>query len=460
MRPGRLISPYRRRHVSSPNHLADYNETLPNAKVVGQFRTRQNADTMRILFIHKFMAGQFRHLIHRLSQSSRHQVACLGQVIGPETLGIDANRVKVLKYQSVDDKYGGGGFGTRFRQDLIRAGEVAERLVRMRTEGFVPDIILSHSGWGESLFCKEIFPDSPLIGYFEHFYRPQGGGSDFFPEYPLSLEARCLIRTFNAGQLLNLTDCDAGVSPTAWQRNGFPRELRGKIQQIHEGVDPEDFKPSSAVTFTLKNGKRLTRDDEVVTYVSRSLEPFRGFPQFLEAMDILLKRRPRLQVLVAGGDDATYSPPLPDGRSYREQLCSDLDLDPSRIHFLGWLQGADYRRLLQVSSAHVYLTPPFVLSWSMLEAMASGCVVVGSNTAPVQEVIQHGENGLLCDFFAPQQLADTVESVLDHPARMRGLGDRARDHIVRHYNVNESIARYCRLIGRLTGIAVHSENMQ
>lgn len=407
---------------------------------------------MNFLFVHRYLVGQFKHLVQSLGASGRHRILCLGQQQGPEAANIPDGQYLRQFYgmEPVPDREARGP-GGRFRLDIAHGQAVAEQMDRLKRSGFVPDVILAHSGWGESLFCKDVHPAVPLISYFEYFYRAEGGDADFFPGTTLSGANRGLIRMLNAGQLLNLVDCDAGVSPTAWQRNGFPSQLRGKIQQIHEGVDLNEFKPSPRAGFTLASGERLTREDEVVTYVSRSLEPFRGFPQFMHAMQLLLRRRPRLKVLVAGGDDVTYSPPLPGGVSYREQLCRDLDLDTSRIHFLGWLRGDAYRRLLQVSSAHVYLTPPFVLSWSMLEAMATGCVVVASATDPVQEVVQDGVNGLLCEFFAPQQLADLIESVLDHPTRMRELGIRARAHIARHYDAADGVARYCRLIGQLTG---------
>lgn len=409
---------------------------------------------MNILIVHRYLVGQFKHLIQSLGASGRHRIACVGQTAGPEAAEVREDWYERWFYRLQASPSELQGMGGRFRLDLAHAVTVAQQLERLKRAGFRPDIILAHSGWGEPLFCKDVFPDTPLLGYFEYFYRAEGGDADFFPGTALSVEGRSLIRSLNAGQLMSLIDCDAGVSPTAWQRDGFPTELRGKIQQIHEGVNLDDFKPSRQAVFTLATGESLSASDEVLTYVSRSLEPFRGFPQFLAAVQVLLRRRPRLRVLVAGGDDVTYSPPLPGGQSYREQLCRDLDVDPARVHFLGWLRGEAYRRLLQVSSVHVYLTPPFVLSWSMLEAMATGCVVVGSDTAPVQEVIRDGENGLLCDFFAPQQLADTIEAVLDHPLRMRQLGIRARQHVGRHYDVNESIARYRRLIGRLTDTAV------
>jgi glycosyltransferase involved in cell wall biosynthesis len=407
---------------------------------------------VNFLFVHRYLIGQFKHLIQYLGASGRHRIVCLGQIEGPEARTVAEGRQERHFYrlqQGLDR--GNQGLEGRFGLDLAHAAAAARSMEKLKRSGFVPDLILAHTGWGEALFCKDVFPDVPLIGYFEYFYRSEGGDADFFPGHTLSLESRGLIRALNAGQLLSLADCDAGVSPTSWQRNGFPTELRGKIQQIHEGVDLNEFRPSRQVRLTLETGQCLSKESEVVTYVSRSLEPFRGFPQFLQAIQQLQRRRPRMQVLVAGGDDVTYSPPLAGGLSYRETLCRELDLDLSRIHFLGWLQGEAYRRLLQVSSVHVYLTPPFVLSWSMLEAMASGCVVAASDTAPVREVIQDGETGLLFDFFAPDLLAGTIEAVLDHPTRMRELGHRAREQIASHYDVNGSIARYRRLIGSLTG---------
>ena len=265
----------------------------------------------------------------------------------------------------------------------------------------------------------------------------------------MSLDSRLRIRTRNALHLLNLQTCDAGVSPTRWQKSLHPAGYHRKLAVIHEGIDTQLIAPNPEQAFTLPNGTVLTKQDEVITYVARNLEPYRGFHQFMRAVPQICARRPKAHILIVGGDDVSYGARTPDGKTWREHMLGEVSVDPSRVHFLGRLPYAYYLRLLQVSSAHVYLTVPFVLSWSMLEAMSAGCLVVGSNTAPVQEVIEHGKNGLLVDFFSPGEIAEAVTQVLDHPDRMQALRDAARQTIIERYEVRQSLRAYGNLIGAL-----------
>ena len=226
------------------------------------------------------------------------------------------------------------------------------------------------------------------------------------------------IRTKNSINLLNLQVSDAGISPTQWQKSLYPSEYQSKISVIHEGVNTDIAKPNSKAAFTLPNGQKLTAKDKVVTYVARNLEPYRGFHQFMRALPEICQRQPDCHVLIVGGDEISYGKKPDGGLNYREKMLNEVHIDQNRVHFLGKLPYADYLSVLQISSAHIYLTVPFVLSWSMLEAMAAECVVIVSNTAPVSEVI-NSENGILVDFFSPTEIAQKVVEVLENPKNLR-----------------------------------------
>ncbi len=248
---------------------------------------------------------------------------------------------------------------------------------------------------------------------------------NFDPEQQQTLDGNCRTRTLSAHLLLALAACDHGVCPTEWQKRQHPPEFHAKISTIFDGIDTDRAKPDPAARFALSNGCVLAPGDEVLTYVARTLEPYRGFPSFAHALPELLRRRPALQVVVLGGDEVAYGLTASGDASWRATLQAELDLDPTRVHFLGRIPHADYLRLLQVSAAHVYLTVPFVLSWSMLEAMACGAPVIGSATPPVEEVITDGHNGLLVDFFSPAMIAAPRDRGA-RPARSHGAVARVR----------------------------------
>lgn len=291
---------------------------------------------------------------------------------------------------------------------------------RLRDEGFVPDIVIGHLGWGETLFVKDIWPGTKLVVLAEFFYRPEGADSGFDPEFADAdgPAARMELRAKNAAILLAMEGADFGVASTWWQGAQFPPELRGKIAILHEGIDTDRMAPDPAACFRhAALGLDFSGRDEVVTFVSRNLEPYRGYHVFMRALPGILAARPRAHVLIVGGDGVSYGPRAPGSRSWKSIFLAEVAdrLPMDRVHFAGKLPYLDYLAALQVSSAHVYLTYPFVLSWSMLEAMSAGAPLVASRTAPVVEVARDGETAVLFDFFDRDALARRMIEVLAEP---------------------------------------------
>ena len=303
--------------------------------------------------------------------------------------------------------------------------------------------MLGHNGWGEIWYLKDIFPQVPLVGYFEFFYQTSGADTGFDPSDPPVADTAPRLRTKNMGNLLGLHSADVGQTPTRWQQSTYPAIYQPKLEVMHEGIHTDQAKPDPHAVFEWPASAttpaiRLQAGDEVITYVARNLEPYRGFPSFMRSLPMILKQRPQAQVLIVGGDLTSYGGRLPAGESYKQRLIAELGdaVDWQRVHFLGKLPYAAYLRVLQVSRVHVYLTYSFVLSWSMLEAMACGCLVVGSKTAPVEEVMRDAENGLLVDFFAPEEIAEKVVHALRKPAAFAPLREQARQTILEHYDLH------------------------
>ncbi|MFI4941002.1 MAG: glycosyltransferase [Burkholderiales bacterium] len=277
-----------------------------------------------------------------------------------------------------------------------------------------------------------------LIGYFEFFYRHHGADVGFELGPPLIFDVGPRIRTKNLGNLLALDAVDYGQCPTKWQKSLYPKEYQSKLHIVHEGIDTQVVAPDKAARFTIpKTDIELTTDDEVVTYVARNLEPYRGFPSFMRSLPAVLAQRPNAQVLVVGGDDVSYGPKPAGGKSFRTQLLEELGtaIDLKRVHFLGKVPYSSFVKILQVSTVHVYLTYPFVLSWSMLEAMSAGCLIVGSRTQPVEEVIRDGENGWLVDIFSPEEIAGRVVDAFANRDAYSAIRQNARRTIVENYDL-------------------------
>jgi glycosyltransferase involved in cell wall biosynthesis len=397
---------------------------------------------MRVLFIHQNCPGQYRHLARHLAPVAGNEVVFITQPGKP-----DLPDVRKVEYQPAREATRETHFYVRGLEAAVLNGQaVARTAMGLKQSGFVPDIVCAHPSWGESLYIKDVFPDAPLLAFCEFYYRADGADVGFDPAHPATLDDRCRVRTKNTTHLLTLEAMDRGVSPTAWQRAQYPREFVDRIAVIHDGIDTAVVRPDLQAVLTLPDGRQLSRQDEIVTYVARNLEPYRGFPSFMRAVAELSRRRPRTQFLIVGGDGVSYGARLANGETWRQHLLAEVAVDPARVHFLGNVPYAQFVRLLQISSVHVYLTYPFVLSWSALEAMAAECLLVASDTAPVTEVIEDGRNGLLVDFFSPMAIADRVEEALDGGARWDELRRRARATILERYRLEDCLARHIRLI--------------
>ena len=389
---------------------------------------------MQVLFVHQNFPGQYKHLAPALASIPGVRVAALGMGRSPDLPGVS--------YIQHQPKRGNSPNIQPLLQEtetkLIRGQATAEVAIKLRKNGFKPHVICAHPGWGEAMFLKDVFPEAKLLNFFEYYYQSAGGDVGFDPEFGRTgIEERMRLRMKNINNLVALDAADWGISPTFWQRSVAPVEYQPKISVIHDGVDTDAIRPDIEARFTLPNGRPLSRVDEVITFVARNLEPYRGFHIFMRALPKILRLRPNAQIVVIGGDEVSYGKKLPDGKSYKEMYLREIgaSVDLARVHFVGRLAHGDFHNALRVSSAHVYLTYPFVLSWSLLESMALECLVIGSRTAPVQEVIEHGKNGFLVDFFDGEALADQIDDALRHQADFASLRQAARQTVVNHYDL-------------------------
>lgn len=402
---------------------------------------------MNIIFIHQNLLAQYEHLIERLAQDSRNNLVGICRDYAPAVTTNNHPKIRLLVYKPTREPTKNiHRYVYNIESSVLNGQAVAKVLHELRKEGFSPDLCFAHIGWGEALYFKDIFPGVPLIAYCEFYYHAKGVDADFDPEFPITTDDELRIRTRNAVTLLSLVSADRGVSPIKWQKQLFPTEFQSKISVIHEGIDTSSIIPDNLATFTLPDGAHLDSSDEIVTFTVRNLEPYRGFHIFMRAAEEVCRRRPFCHILITGGDSVSYGAKLKGDKSYREKMLREVEIDPDRVHFLGEVPFSTHLKILQVSSIHVYLTVPFVLSWSALEAMSAGCVIIGSDTPSVKEIIQHNKNGLLVNFFAHKHIADLIDQVFSHPNRMQHLRDQARIDVVKHFDIKLTLAKYEQLI--------------
>ncbi|MBK5399806.1 glycosyltransferase family 4 protein [Pseudomonas sp. TH39(2020)] len=399
---------------------------------------------MNLLIIHQNFPGQFRHVALAAQSCPDIEVTAIGRDTAPGVHG-----VKLLRYRPIRKTSNfAHPYLHKYEEAIFDGQQVLGVLTRLKQKGYCPDVILAHPGWGETLFVKDVYPDIPLIHFCEYYYHSKGADMGFDPEFPCAVDVSSRLRLLNSMHLLNLEQCDVGISPTHWQRSLFPPMYHSKIHVIHEGVPSQSPEPVPAASVKLPSGHVIKAGQSIVTYVARNLEPYRGFHSFMRSIPYIQAQCPDTQIVIVGGDGVSYGR-MPIGyESWRSKMVAELKVDLSRVHFTGKLPYETYRAILRVSVVHVYLTYPFVLSWSLLEAMASGCVVIGSDTAPVKEVIVDGVNGLLVDFFDSESIAGKVCNVLRSPGDFR-LIKRSSDLTASRFDVRHGVKGYFEIFDRV-----------
>ncbi|QYK41885.1 MAG: glycosyltransferase [Paracoccaceae bacterium] len=392
---------------------------------------------MKILFVHQNFPGQFPHLAPAL-KARGHEVRALTDMRNTRP-----SPVPVMKYRhdAAPPDPAACRLGRNFTQMSDRGVTVARAALSLREKGYVPDVVFGHSGWGETLFLKEIWPAARHLVYAEYYYRGIGQDVGFDPEFdgthasnidPLMIAQ---ARAAHLGQAL--LHADAAVSPTFWQADSHPPALRSRISVIFDGIDTATVAPNPEAAVTLPGGLVIRAGDEVLTFVNRNLEPYRGYHVFMRALPAVMAARPGAQVVIVGGDEVSYGRPAPSGTTWKSLFLKEVEgrIDLSRVHFLGRVPYPTFVALMQLTRVHAYLTYPFVLSWSMLEAMSAGALVVGSSTPPVREVIADGVNGRLVDFFDVAGWSAALTEALAEPARFDPLRQAARATVLERYDL-------------------------
>lgn len=395
---------------------------------------------MKILFIHQNFPAQYKHIAPLLARRG-HQCIALTLKVDKPTIW---KGVRLVPYR-LPKRTGQNVHPWLIDLDtkVTRAEACFQAARDLREQGFVPDLIMAHPGWGESLFLSDVWPTARLALYCELYHLADPQHMNFDPEFAQADPERqtLRLRLKNINSDLHFAQADAGLSPTTFQADTFPPAFRDKITVCHDGIETKIVKPNPTSTLDIPGQDTLSRDDEVISFVNRNLEPYRGYHMFMRALPELLRMRPNAQVVILGGDGVSYGSAPPKGTTWKQQFIDEVrrrisDEDWARVHFLGRLPYNKFLSLLQISRVHVYLTYPFVLSWSLLEAMACEAAIVASATAPVEEVIKDGVEGCLVDFFDTEQLLDRVNTLLEDNEKRGTLGRAARAKILRQYDLN------------------------
>lgn len=389
---------------------------------------------MNVLYVHQNFPGQYKHLVSAMAADPAHRVHFLTQPNENRMSGVER-----IDY-TVESRVPSGchPFTAEFDRLVTTGAAAAEALRNACARGYRPDLIVGHAGWGELLYLREVCPDTPILANFEFYYHGHGHDVGFDPEFESVFNGSERLRTRNAGTLLTAEAVDWSHSATFWQKGLHPAHLQARMSVLHEGVDTRAIGPRRDATYRLDSGRTLTATDRVITYVARNLEPYRGFHTFMRALPRLQRRFPKAEIVIVGGDGVSYGAPHAPGSSFRAWLLEELGdtIDRRRIHFEGQIAYDRFLSLLQVSSAHVYLSYPFVLSWSFVEAMAAGCVVIGSSTPSVLEVLEDGVNGLAVDFFDGDALVEAVATAFTRRRVSDALRAGARRTAVERYDLH------------------------
>lgn len=391
---------------------------------------------MKILFVHQNFPGQFLHLAPALIERGHDVIALTDETNARKS------PITTFRYRKPDPRPDPkvSRLGTTFTEMTNRAHRAARAAMVLRDKhGYYPDVIFGHGGWGETLFLREIWPNAKLIVYAELYYAPRSLDVGFDAEFGKADDEKAFTVVARQGhQALMMAQADAALSPTEFQADTFPDSFRDKITIIHDGIDTNRVVPDAAARVTLPSGVEFHAGDEILTFINRNLEPYRGYHSFMRALPSVMRARPNVQVVIIGGDDVSYGARPGDGKTWKEVFLDEVRdrIDLERIHFTGRVPYKTFVGLMQTTRVHCYLTVPFVLSWSMLEAMSAGALVVGSRTPPVEELVSDGVNGRLADFFDTGELAEVLVDSLARPEDFGALRRAARQHIVENYDLN------------------------
>jgi glycosyltransferase involved in cell wall biosynthesis len=403
---------------------------------------------MRVLFVHHYFPGQFQRIAEHYVDAGHDVVAfhrglrdgrASGPVAGVRLLAygedLRADRPADHILHDVD-------------QYVREAASVGFLAVELKESGWIPDLVYDHTGWGTGAFLHDVFPAAKHIRYCEWFYNNTAESGEFLTgERPF--ETRFLDSLLNLPALMDLARADLMIAPTEWQRRQFPVAVRDRIRIAPDGVDMSLFRPDPTARFTTPDGKTFAAGDRVVSYVARGSDPFRGFRPFIEALSLAQKKDPTLQAIILGDRKVYYGQGV-GSEDHFSEVMGAASIDPARTHFTGSLPYEQYRRALQVSAAHVYLTVPFVLSWSALEALAAGCAFIGSDTAPVREFVEHGREGLLVGFDDAEAIADAIARMMAGGPQVAAMRAAARLRITRDWSAEAAIARHLALVAEIT----------
>lgn len=392
----------------------------------------------KILLIHQNFPAQFKHLAPALVKNGWEVHALMLRKETPaQWEGIQLHHYLPKRGTTLQAH----PWTTDFETKIIRAESVFNYLMEMSKTGYEPDLVLAHPGWGEALFVKDVWPNTKLALYCEYNYSETGQDIGFDAEFDTGeVGQMCRLRIKNLPNKMQTEVADCGISPTRWQADTYPFPFRAKIKILHDGIDSDLLAPNPSAQLAVNAGRPLTRADEVVTFVNRNFEPYRGYHVFMRALPQLLKTRPNAQVVLVGGDGTSYGKRPPEGQTWKDIFIQEVrgqlsDEEWARVHFVGKLPYAQFVQMLQISRVHVYLSYPFVLSWSLLEAMSVGAAVVACDTDPVRELIRHDDNGVLVPFHSPQALSDQISALLDNPKKREVLGHNARATIRMFYDL-------------------------
>jgi glycosyltransferase involved in cell wall biosynthesis len=389
---------------------------------------------MHILFIHQNFPGQFKHLAPALARRG-HTVRALSVKEQVNLPGVAHTRYAINRSPSKNTH----PWLRDMEAKMVRGEAVFAAALQLKSEGFEPDAIIAHPGWGESLFVKNVWPNTKLGLYAEFFYGLEGVDVGFDPEiYPTHQDDACRIQGKNINNLMHFEQADAALSPTHWQASTFPENFRQRITVAHDGIDTALLAPNPNAFALINKSLKIQAGDEVITFVNRNLEPYRGYHIFMRALPALLQARPKARVVIVGADGVSYGAAPPNAKNWKQVFLDEVrgDLDMARVHFVGTLGYQDFVTLLQISMVHVYLTYPFVLSWSLLEAMSVGCAIVASDTAPVREAIRHDQTGRLVPFFEVEGFVRAIVHLIESPNDRKRLGEAARAFATKNYDLN------------------------